>query len=85
MTTTEKQKRLTITENQDAVLRLDNGDPGPLRTLHILLAFTDMILHGKIANMNVFRYVLRTQFSSHFFVQVGCKKPTMWTVQTMLN
>ena len=58
MIATEKQKRLTLTENQDAVLLLDNGDPGALRTLHILLAFTDMILHGRIANMNVFRYVL---------------------------
>ena len=45
MTATEKQKRLTLTENRDVALRFDNGDPGPLRTLHIMLAITDRILH----------------------------------------
>ena len=54
------EKRLTLTENQDAVLRFDNGEPGPLRTLHIMLAFTDMILHNRLAKINVLWYVLRT-------------------------
>ena len=31
-------------KNKNAVLRLDNGDPGPLRTLHIMIAFAHMIL-----------------------------------------
>ena len=53
MTATEKQTRLTITENHDVVLRLDKGEPDPLRTLYTMLTFTNMILHSRIAKIKV--------------------------------
>ena len=34
-------------------MRLDKADPDPLRTLYITLTFTDMILQGRIAKINV--------------------------------
>ena len=41
---TGKQKRLTLTEKHDIALRLDN-----------MLTFTDLILHTRIAKINVLR------------------------------
>ena len=38
-----RRKRPTITEDHDVVLHIDNGNPGPLRILHIMLTCTDMI------------------------------------------
>ena len=61
--------------NHDVVLRLDKSDVDPLRTLYIMLTFTDMISHSRIAKISVLRYVMHnTVFFNVFFVQMGCKK-----------
>ena len=86
MTATWKQKRLTLTENHNVVLRLDNGDAGPLRTIHIMLTFTDMILHSKIAKVKCTSvrdaYTVLFVFL-RYFVQMGCKKPDFDCTNTL--
>ena len=65
MTATGEQKHLTLTETHDVLLCFDKGGPDPLRTLYLLLTFTD------IAKTNV----LGTRCEYCFlrlFVQMGC-------------
>ena len=51
--------RLTLTEKYDIVLRLDN-----------MLTFTDLILHTRIAKINVLRYKM---CNTGFFNILSCK------------
>ena len=57
----------TLTVNHEVVLRLDEGDPDPLRTVYIMLTFTDIILHSRITKIIVLRHVMRHWVFLTFF------------------
>ena len=51
-----------------------HGRPDPIRTLYTILTFTDILLQGRIAKINVLRFVMRIVFVFYVFVQMGSKK-----------
>ena len=65
MPATGKNKRLSLTENHDVVLRLGKRNPDPLRTLYIMLTFTDiklLIASQLVPNANSHHIPTRTRY-----------------------